>query len=505
MKTSSKRIVVVLTLALIISFSSLLTIRCLFFWDNYEIPIQSRDAVNSVNPDYIFDMGDLTESGQEEEYKAYHEWASSLEGQVFPIQGGHDREHREGDPYGTGFFTEGDFHSPTCVLKMGNNIFILISEDRYYYQEEGIWLHHVTDQLHDWIEEKLEEYAVNNTNIFIFEHCPLKNTVAWSDGEWWATGDDPWEDVSERWMELLTTYEDHVVAHISGHMHTHYAWEDTPNDVEEYGFGDGDQGVENVGHFVNGNETEALPDVYFLNPQALCYTHGSAWPYYETSAIYYYDLEPMANNFTIKTRDIHTKMDVDSYIVKTDFPINISDGKMRFIESKTTIVSKHKADVCEKNWLEVKKGSIITFHKSWNLPVEDISIEFEPAKVKYDVIELEEKDQEVYITVEFKEKAMIHDVNILPDEKLIPDVDSPAERVRIVLLTDIHFDSPKNGHEFGGVQVDLLAHFGWPGKIFETSNSFWLIIIISSIGLLISIGIYIWKKRTKIRRILAEK
>lgn len=499
MKKLVKKVLLGTLLALIVTFSSILGMIYLFFWDNYDIPLETRDTVNSVNPDYIFDMGDLTESGEEEEYEAYFEWTTSLEGEIFPIQGGHDREHRKGGPYGTGFFTKGDFTSPTRILKMGNNVFILISEDRYYYEEKGIWLHHVTDQLHNWIEEKIDEYAVNDTNIFIFEHCPLKNTVAWSDGEWWATGDDPWEEVSERWMGLLEKYDDHIVAHISGHVHTHYAWEDTPEDIEEYGFGDGDSGVENVGHFVDGNKSVDLPEVYFLNPQALCYTHGSAWTEYETAAIYYYDFKNSTNEFTIKTRDIHSKEDVDSYTVKTDFPLNISDGEMKFIESKTTIVSKSvDISIGRDDWLEVVEGSTITFHKAWNFPIDkdDISIEFNPASIQYEIDDMEYKDNEVYFTITFQEESTIKDVNILPNDKMIPQEGTPKDQVRIVLLTDIHFDSPKNGHEFGGVQVDLFAHFGVIGKILEKHGMVVLLIaIISAIVLLIGVGIYIWRKR----------
>lgn len=498
MENKTKKIILGILAAVIIIFSSYAIITYVFFWDNYAIPVDTRDTVNSVNPDFIVDTGDLTESGQEEEYKAYFEWAESLEGEVYAVQGGHDREHRKDDPYGTGFFTECHFDSPTSVLKMGNNIFLLISEDRYYHQEEDVWLHHITDQLHQWIADKLAEYAENDTNIYIFEHCPLKNTVAWSDGKWWATGNDPWEEVSNRWLELMEGYDDHIVAHVSGHMHTHYGWRDTPTDREDYGYGDGDQGVENVGHFVNGSDKNDLPDMYFLNPQALCYTHGGAWTEYDTAAIYYYDLAEGKNQFTITTRDIHTKNDVDTYTVKTDHPIELGSGELNFIESKTTIVSKSDTNIGKSDWLSVSKGSKVTFHKKWNLPVENISIEFSSENVKYTIEDIEKEDNEVYIEVKFEEPATIGDVNILPYKKDLSETNKSVESVRMVLLTDIHFDSPKNSHPFGGVQVDVLAHFGIPGKLLERGDPILLIIIIAfAVILVAAIGIYVWYQKSK--------
>ncbi|MFO8017072.1 MAG: metallophosphoesterase [Promethearchaeia archaeon] len=498
MEKKTKRIALGIILTVIITFSSIGVFTILFFWNNYSIPLDAQESVNSVDPDYIFDTGDLTESGQTEEYKAYNEWTTSLEGKVFAVQGGHDREHRRGDPYGTGFFTECNFDSPTGVLKMGNNVFILISEDRYYHQEENIWMHHITDQLHQWISEKLAEYAVNDTNIFIFEHCPIKNTVAWSDGEWWATGNDPWEKVSNRWLDLMGEYDDHIVAHVSGHIHTHYAWKDTPNDTEKYGYGDGDDGIEDVGHFVNGSDKEGLPKVYFLNPQALCYTHGSAWTEFETAAIYYYDMEQNKDQFTIKTRDIHTKKDVDSYTVKTNFPIDLGDGQINFIESKTTIVSKSETKIGKEDWLLVSKGSIVTFHKKWNLPVDNFSIEFDPEDVHYTIESIEEGDNEVFMEIKFEEQAIIRDVNILPFKKNTTENNASIENKRMVFLTDIHFDSPKNGHQFGGVQVDVLAHFGIIGKFLEKQSPIVFIIVGSfTVLLLLAVGVYIWQKKKK--------
>jgi len=421
--------------------------------NNYEIPVDAEETVNSVNPDYIFDTGDVTESSAREEYKAYSEWVDNLEGETFAIQGGHDREHRKGDPYGTGFFTEGDFNSPTQVLKMGNMVFILISEDRYYYNNGNIWLHHITPQLHNWIENKIEKYSTENNNIFIMEHCPPHNTVAWSDGHWWATSDTPWANSSKRLKETIEDHENHIVAHISGHIHTKDNWRDVPKDKTIYGFGDWDKGIENVGHFVNGGKKEWLPDTYFLNPQALCYTHGSASSL-KSSPIYYFDLLNGENEFMIKTKNIKTEKITRTYPINTEYPIELEDGLMNFIESKTTIKSKTNATILENKWLKVDKDSSIVFHRKWNTSVDDTSIQIEPENLDYDTEYLKEKEDEVLIKVDFQEKAEIDNVKILPDKSKIIEDDPTAENRRIVLLTDIHFDTPKNGHKYGGVKID---------------------------------------------------
>ncbi len=422
--------------------------------NNYEIPVDAKNSVNSVDPDYIFDIGDLTESSEREEYSAYSDWVDDLEGEIFAIQGGHDREHREGKPYGTGFFTELDFNSPTRVLKMGNMVFILISEDRYYYNNNGnIWLHHITPQLHNWIENKIEKYSVENNNIFIMEHCPPHNTVAWSDGYWWATSELPWARSSERLRNTIENHENHVVAHISGHLHTKDNWRDIPEDKTRYGFGDGDKGIENVGHFVNGEKKQWLPDTYFLNPQALCYTHGSASSL-ESSPIYYFDLLNEENKFTIKTRNIKTEEITRTYQVNTEYPIELKDGEIDFLESKTTIKSKTKATILENKWLKVNEDSSIVFHKKWNTSVEDTSIQIEPENVDYSTKYLKEENDEVTIQVDFQEKAEIDNVKILPNRSKIIEDNSTAENRRIVILTDIHFDAPSNGHKYGGVKID---------------------------------------------------
>ncbi len=419
--------------------------------------MDAGNSVNSVSPDYVFDAGDVTEKGVREEYRAYSDWVDNLEGETYAIQGGHDREHRKGDPYGTGFFTECDFESPTRVLKMGNMVFLLISEDRYYYKKGNIWLHHITPQLHSWIKNKIEKYSTENNNIFIMEHAPLHNTVAWSDGGWWATGDPPWARSSKKLKKTIENYENHVVAHISGHLHTKDNWRDIPNDKQKYGYGDGNQGIENVGHFVNGNLKLSLPDVYFLNPQAVCYTHGSATSL-NSSPIYYFDLLDGENKFTIKTKDIKTGKITRTYSVSTEYPIDLADGKIRFVESKTTIRSKTKTSILEKKWIKVDEDSTVVFHKKWNTQVENITTYIEPENVDYTTKYLEKENDETIVKVDFQEKSEIKNVTILPNQTKNYEIKGNAENKRVVLLTDIHFDSPKNGHKFGGVKVDTFRN-----------------------------------------------
>jgi hypothetical protein len=214
--------------------------------------------------------------------------------------------------------------------------------------------------------------------------------VAWSN-YWHGLDWEAWKEISSRWKSILTKYQDNIVAHISGHVHTHYAWKDTPTDKDEYIYGDGVNGVENVGHFVNGSQINKeerkypphkLPEIYFLNPQALCYTHGS--PYKKgakinTSAIYYGDLVEGNNSFNLITRDIFRNQDVDSYTIETDYPIKLDDMKVRFMESDVFIRKMDTSiEMTLDNWFKIDSGESVSvvFQKMWrnNVDIEGVEV-----------------------------------------------------------------------------------------------------------------------------------
>ena len=217
-------------------------------------------------------------------------------------------------------------------------------------------------------------------------------TVAWSTS-WAALGTDVWVKQSKKWKDLLRKYEDHVVAYVHGHKHTHYSWEDTPDDKSNYmGYGDGVEGAENVGHFVNGSEINRqdrkypphnLPEIYFLNPQGLCFAHGK--PYRKggtdlisSSAVYYGDLIDGKSSFDLITRDIFKNKDVDSYEVKTKFPIDTGDRQIRFMESDLAVRTKDECiEMCVDEWFKLASGESgeAIFQKQWNKLVDIKGVE----------------------------------------------------------------------------------------------------------------------------------
>jgi len=352
---------------------------------DFKIPILAKKSIESVKPDIIFDTGDLTAHSGKIEFRAYSRWMKDLPAPVYAVTGNHDRQHHSlKHPYGTGFYSECGFNSATRTYKMGNLVFIMVSDDHK-------WEHHpltdvISDQKFKWIEKQLRKFSKGNNNIFLFGHYPIYKTVAWSDT--WYGMLPPWKRISDQYKKLLYKYEEHIVAHISGHLHTGYDWKDTPEDstyrkgCTDQRFNDGDEGLENVGHFVSGpkiNQTKRnhppfrLPEMYFLNPQALAYTHGGPFraggcKCINKGAVYYADLTEGTKYFNLITREINSNTDVDTFKVKTDYKIQLKNKNMNFIASDLGIRKKDSCiQITENNWFKVKQncsGEVI-FQKRW--------------------------------------------------------------------------------------------------------------------------------------------
>jgi len=349
---------------------------------DYVIPVKARDAFVAVKPDYIFDCGDLTEGRTpgNDSYKYYKQWMDALGAPVYPILGNHDRIcDNPGDTYGTGLFSEMGQLSSTKILKMGNMIFILISDEHTNLYSQTDIPH--TDKKFAWVKDQIAKYASGDYNIFILEHYPVPNTTAWSDGYWYGTNAPIRAYAETEWKNMLTTYQNSVVAHVSGHLHCNFAWEDTPDDITFYnGYGDGNKGVEDVGMFLNGSDYANLPNIYFLNIQALDHRHGAAKNYLSTTAIYYADMENGATQFQLITRDIYENKDVDSYIVSTRYPIDIGSGKMEFKASDLCIRARDIKDIVDctdKDWFKIFQGktTTITFQQRWKNKINVTGIE----------------------------------------------------------------------------------------------------------------------------------
>lgn len=356
---------------------------------NFEIPVQAKTTIESIKPDLLFDSGDMTAHSEDEDFQAYQHWKQSIDVPIYPVMGNHDREHKQSKPYGTGFYSICGYNSATRVLKMGNLVFILISEDHHYEFNELDAS--ISTQKFQWVEQQLRRYSENKNNIFIIEHYPIQNTVAWSDFfyglggyywfgtagwfDWWWK---PWKRTSEKWKQLLEEYEDNVVAHISGHIHIPYGWRDVPNDREIYGYGDGDHKVENVGQFVSGKQINNsdrdrppyhLPEMDFLNIRALNYKHQVANQFEPSSAVYYADFSQGSEEFNLKAVDIVTGERLGNHRVNIDHPIDLGTGKLHFMNSDLGIRSKENTvEITENDWFNVHRGKSgwVTFQKEWS-------------------------------------------------------------------------------------------------------------------------------------------
>ncbi len=365
-----------------------------------EIAKNGKIALNSVNPDYILSTGDLTTHTEPNEWLGYHRWADNLEAPVYDVLGNHDRDHFPNrGTYGTGYFTQLERVSGTKILKLGNNIFILISEEHNPEFDNNNLASTIPQKRFEFVEKYLKKYSESN-NIFIINHVPLGGTTAFSK-TWFYGNNKNWIQITNKFMTLLDKYN--VTAHISGHIHSDYRWKDEPNDQ------DGTTGVENIHKFISGKEITKstrlhapyrLPDTYFLNMPAVDFAHGWLSRFYflaypqgnpttktsgeegnqltkheeagppltdilhspETSsflgrgAIYYTDFIENQKEIKITTRWVSGNSDVENFEVKLKHPIELGNGELRFIASDLSLRKKDNLLITRDNWFKIKSG-----------------------------------------------------------------------------------------------------------------------------------------------------
>ncbi len=382
----------------------------------YNMPRLTQDTINKTNPDYAFGLGDLTAHTTENEWVGYDKWIDDLDTTVYDLLGNHDKNHIYGvGSCGTEYFTKVGRISGTKVLKKGNNVFILISEE-HSPERDGTYLQSTIPQKRfEFLENQLKKYSGSN-NIFVMSHTQItgenQGTVAFS--ETWYYGSNPnWKHISEKYKNILREYENSIVAHLSGHMHTDYRMRDNPSLFDQ----DLKIGAENVGKFVDGkkiDETERkyqpnkIPQNYFLNmpivdihhnwavarvgflgsllnkykyntpatktdpevskeglrnnlknPPILDYFHSPKNSYFTgRGAIYYFDMEDGENKVEIKTRWISGNRDVESYTMRLAQPIELGEEKMHIVSSDLSLRKKNEnLRVQRDNWFKIKKGS----------------------------------------------------------------------------------------------------------------------------------------------------
>lgn len=367
-----------------------------------EISKNGKIALNSVKPDYIFSTGDLTTHAETNEWIGYKKWENDLKAPVFDVLGNHDRDHQPDiGTYGTGYYTKVGRVSGTKILKTGNNIFILISEEHNPEYDNNDLGPTIPEKRFEFAEKYLKKYSDTN-NIFIISHVPLSGTTAFSKA-WYYGNNKNWIHITNKYLDLLDEYE--VVAHISGHIHSDYRWIDSPHDQ------DGTIGVENISKFISGNKINKanrlyppyrLPDTYFLNMPALDFAHGWLARFYFVaypngnpstktdtpdkgspftkieefgppitdmlhspktsyilgrSAIYFTNFKENSENLSVITRWASGNSDVENYQIKLRHPIDLGDKKMHFIASDLSLRRKENLIITRDNWFKIKSNS----------------------------------------------------------------------------------------------------------------------------------------------------
>ncbi len=389
---------------------------------SYEAPKDAKIALNSINADYLFGLGDLTAHTLENEWIGYDSWENDLNADnVFDILGNHDRNHLHNlGSYGTEYFTKLDRVSGTKVLKMGNNVFILISEEHDWESDGDRLMSSIPERTFDYVRVYLEKYSENN-NVFVMSHTPISKTNAFS-YTWFYGSNEHWIKTSEKYKDLLNNFD--VTAHISGHVHTDYRQRDDPLDE------DGTEGVENVGKFVSGEKINAsdriyspenLPETYFLNMPVVDYAHNwigarfafltglvdvdnihpatqfrtreemvekgiegkkgpNLFDFFHSSknsiitgrgAIYYFEMQENDESLNIVTRWIGGNQDVEEYEMDLDHPLELDDEKMHFVSSMLSLRRTDNLEIERDNWFRINAGKMGegVFSKKFSGPV----------------------------------------------------------------------------------------------------------------------------------------
>lgn len=343
---------------------------------SYKIPRHTKKALNSVAPDYIFGLGDLTTHSEPEEWSAYREWLSGLKAPVFDLLGNHDRKHlNHKGSYGKGYFTKLNRTSATKVLKMGNNVFILLSEAHNPERDGNKLASTIPDKRLDFVEKYLERF--NKSNIFILSHTPIPGTTAFS-SHWFSGENEYWKNASSKLLRLIEEHD--VVGHITGHVHIDYRMEEPFS-------------RKGKGKFVSGSDLPGnLSGTYFLNMPVVDYAHGwvgshfpvliglgnflnkkrmnfhqvfedkglpitdALYAFLGRSAIYYMDFAENQREIEVITRWVKPNSDVESYKINTRYPIELGNGELNFIASDLSLRGKDNLKITNKDWFMIKAG-----------------------------------------------------------------------------------------------------------------------------------------------------
>jgi predicted phosphodiesterase len=351
------------------------------------VPRKARQAINDVEPDYIFGLGDLTAESSPEDWRGYRKWLEGIDAPVFDVFGNHDRDYTvfTSHNYGEEYFTVLGRVADTKALRIGNTIFVLISEEHNPEGGPTRLTSTVPEKRFRFLERILEEYA-DDHNVFVLSHTLLRGTTALST-DWGFNDIEEWKVITRKFFRLFEEYP--VVAHLTGHTHIDYRYRSRARDVE------GARRNGKVGKFLDGRTYDSLPDTTFLNMPCVDTAHG--WvgsnfallrelgkstakarrspfrklymrveekgpPFFDIlyrsrvnnvlgrAAIYYVDLVPGQDQITVTTRWLRKDRDVEHYPLRLHQPVEVADGGTEFLASDLSVRTKKNLLVPRDDW-----------------------------------------------------------------------------------------------------------------------------------------------------------
>ncbi len=357
------------------------------------IPKQAQKVLNDINPDVIFSLGDLTAVSDEDDWRGYKKWLSGLKAPVYDIFGNHDRNYTvfNKDNYGEEYFTLLGRVSDTKAVKIGSQIFVLISEEHNPEGDENLLTSTIPEKKFRFLEMILKKYSSEN-NIFVLHHTLLRGTTALSN-DWSFNDINDWQYISEKMMALFDHYP--VIGNLTGHTHIDYRYRAWVKNM------DGSKRSTKVSKFVDGRDYSPLPDVYFLNMACVDTAHGwfgsnfallremgkstaktprspvRKWymkyeeqgpslfdMFYKTiwgrfigrAAVYYIDFLPGENRAEVVTRWLAGNKDVEKYHLDLNVEISLDDKDPEIIDSCLSIRTKKNLTISRDDWFTLPAG-----------------------------------------------------------------------------------------------------------------------------------------------------
>jgi predicted phosphodiesterase len=230
------------------------------------LPKLAAKSIKSINPDLLFGLGDQTAFGSETDWLGYKKWRDQFSMPIYEIFGNHDRNYNIYSlvDHGRQYFELLGYVSDTKAIKIGNLIFILVSEEHNPESSEIELTSTIPKKRFDFIEKVLAKYCEKN-NVFVLSHTPIMGTTVLSDT--WIFNDlQASKAMSGRYLSLYKKYP--VVAHISGHVHVDY------RKKSKVIMPDGEKSKDKIGKFIDGHNYSSLPNMFFLNMPCVATSHG---------------------------------------------------------------------------------------------------------------------------------------------------------------------------------------------------------------------------------------